>query len=575
MRRKILLFSVLLAIIAIIVTALLVTAASYRDFFEAIKKEVMAEAHYISMGYELAGEDYLINLKHQTGHRLTVISTDGMVIHDSSENSNQMNNHLSRPEVQSALRNGTGESTRYSDTSREQTYYYAILLADDSVLRMSSTTSSILDSYDGIFWIVALIAICVLTVSIFIASLLTRRIVRPINAIDLDHPENNTVYDEIIPLLKRIKDQRIQIERQIAELDRGRREFEAITGNMNEGFLVLGRSGNILSYNKSAVSLLSVTGIGFSDTGSSGSGHFGSGHFGADYSGTGTIGDNILAINRSEVFRTTVQAALNGDIQECIVEIGGRSCQLFANPVVEDDTVQGVVLLLMDVTEKQEREKLRREFSANVSHELKTPLTVISGYAEIIANSVAKTQDIPEFSQKIYREAGRLIALVNDLMFLSGLEENTQPAKESVNLLSLCEEVVRRLKSKADERGVNLSVSGDSVEILGIATVLEEMVYNLTDNAIKYSHEGGSALISIRKENNSIVLSVTDTGIGISESEHERIFERFYRVDKSRNKAIPGTGLGLSIVKHGAILHDAKIELDSAEGSGTIVTIRF
>ena len=550
MRRRILVFSVLISTIAIIATSILVTVASYRDFFAAIKREVIAEASYISTGYEHAGKDYLEILVHQTGHRLTLISPDGMVIHDSMENSERMDNHLSRPEVQDAFRNGTGESTRYSDTAREQTYYYALLLEDGSVLRMSSTTASIIDSYDNVFWVVGLIMIFVFAASVILASLITRRIVRPINAINLEYPENNVVYDEIIPLLKRIKEQRGQIERQIGELDRGRREFAAITENMNEGFLVLNRSGNVLSYNKSAMRLLGFHSIGSSES-------------------------NILTLNRSEAFRVVVKSALNGEPKEQVVALNGRRCQLFANPVVENGSVQGVILLLMDITEKQEREKLRREFTANVSHELKTPLTVISGYAEIMANSVAKPQDVPEFSQKIYKEAGRLIELVNDLMLLSGLEENVSPQKESVNLLVLSEEVIRRLAPKADERGVNLSVSGDSLEIQGMPTVLEEMIYNLLDNAIKYNREGGNASITIQEDSDSVMLSVADTGAGIPKSEHERIFERFYRVDKSRNRAIPGTGLGLSIVKHGAMLHDAKIELESNEGVGTSVTIRF
>ena len=553
MRRRIFLFSMLLAIIAVIVTSVLITVASYYDFFSAVQQEVMAETSYISIGYELSGEEYLANFEKRTGHRLTIISPDGVVIYDSMEKSDRLDNHLTRPEVQDALRTGTGESTRYSDTSREQTYYYAMLLQDGSVLRMSSTTASILASYDDVFWIVALIVACVFAVSAVVVSLVTRRIVRPINSIDLDHPENNVVYDEILPLLKRIKEQRGQIERQIRELDRGRREFTAITENMKEGFLVLNRSGGILSFNKSAMSLLG-TRI------------------------TGSSGDNVLTLNRSEAFRTAVQSALDGETEEQVVELNGRRCQLFANPVMEAGVLQGVILMLLDVTEKQEREKLRREFTANVSHELKTPLTVISGYAEIMANSVARPQDVPEFSQKIFREAGRLIALVNDLMFLSGLEENMSSSKESkvpVDLLSLSEEVVRRLIPKAEERDITLSASGDSAEIQGIPSVLEEMIYNLLDNAIKYNREGGSAYITVRKEPGAVKLSVTDTGAGIAKAEHERIFERFYRVDKSRNKAIPGTGLGLSIVKHGAMLHDARIDIESDDGTGTMVTIRF
>ena len=548
MKRRIFLFSALLAGISVIFTSILVTLAAYDDFFEDTKRDAAAEAAYIRDGYELAGGDYLRALDYRSGHRLTVISPDGTVLYDSAENPERMGNHLDRPEVQGALTDGTGESTRYSDTLRERTYYYAVLLSDGAVLRMSSTTASIFASYDQILWMVALIALLVFIASAFIASLLTRRIVKPINSIDLEHPENSEAYDELVPLLKRIKEQRNQIDSQMRELDRGRREFAAITENMSEGFLVIDGSGKVLSYNKSSMNLLDVPAIS-------------------------ALGGNILALNRSEVFRDVVQEVLNGKTKEQILGLGGRQCQIFANPVIEEDTIQGAVLLLLDVTEKQEREALRREFTANVSHELKTPLTTISGCAEIMANGVAKPKDVPEFSEKIYREAQRLIALVNDLMLLSGLEENTQPIKEPVDLLRLSEDIAHRLASKAKENSITLSVSGDPIVVYGIPSVLDEMVYNLLDNAIKYNRKDGSVSVDIKKEDNMAVLTVADSGIGIPKTEQQRVFERFYRVDKSHSKTVPGTGLGLSIVKHGALLHDADIEIKSDGKSGTSVII--
>ena len=550
MKRKIFLFSALLAGISVIVTSILVTLAGYDDFFEAIKQEVVAEAAYIRAGYELADEDYLKALEYRSGHRLTVISPEGTVLYDSAESPERMGNHLNRPEVQGALANGTGEITRYSDTIREQTYYYALLLDDGSVLRMASTTASIFASYDRLFWMVALIALLVFLVSAFIASLLTHRIVRPINSMDLEHPENNEAYDELVPLLKRIKEQRNQIDRQMRELDRGRREFAAITENMSEGFLVIDRNGTVLSNNKSAMDLLSVKAIP-------------------------AMGGNVLSFNRSETFRDIVQKALDGKTNERVINLGGRRCQIFANPVMEEDNIQGAVLLLLDVTEKQEREALRREFTANVSHELKTPLTTISGCAEIIANGVAKSEDVPELSEKIYREAQRLIALVNDLMLLSGLEESTQPVREPVDLLRLSEAAAQRLTSKADENSVALSVSGESIVVCGIPSVLDEMVCNLIDNAIKYNRKDGSVSVEIKREGDMAVLTVADSGIGIPKVEQDRIFERFYRVDKSHSKTIPGTGLGLSIVKHGALLHDADIKIKSDGRSGTSVILRM
>jgi len=550
MKRRIFLFSALLAAIAVIATSILVTMVGYDDYFEGIKKEVAAQTSYIRAGYELIGENYLHTLNYKSGHRLTVISREGAVLYDSAGTPEQMDNHLNRPEVREALVNGTGESTRYSDTIREQTYYYAVLLTDGSVLRFSSTTASILASYDQLFWTVALIAVLVFFVSAFIASLLTRRIVKPVNNLDLEHPENNEVYDELIPLLKRIKEQRGQIDNQIRELDRGRREFSAITENMSEGFLVIDRNGKVLSYNNSALLLL-------------------------DTQSDSALGSNILAFNRSDVFRELVQKALTEGVKEQVVNLGNRQCQVFINPVFEEDAVQGAILLLLDVTEKQERETLRREFTANVSHELKTPLTVISGYAEIMANGIVGVKDIPEFSEKIYGEAQRLIALVNDLMLLSGLEENTQLVKQPVDLLQLSVEAVGRLTKMADGHSVTLSASGERVTVNGISSVLDEMVFNLLENAIKYNRENGNVIINVKKEDNMAVLTVADSGIGVPKSEQQRIFERFYRVDKSHSKTIPGTGLGLSIVKHGALLHGADIEIISNGRTGTSVLLKI
>jgi two-component system phosphate regulon sensor histidine kinase PhoR len=305
----------------------------------------------------------------------------------------------------------------------------------------------------------------------------------------------------------------------------------------------------VLSYNKSALKLLGAHAL----------------H---------PIGMNILSLNRSSQFREAIQSALDGQPLEQIIGIAGRQCQLFVSPVTNEDAVQGLIVILMDVTEKQEREKLRREFTANVSHELKTPLTAISGYAEIMTNGLAKPEDVPEFSESIYLEAKRLIALVQDLMLLSSLEENTPPPKETVNLLALSEQVSSRLATKAAEFGVNVSVSGEPAKISGIPYVLEEMLYNLLDNAIKYNRRGGSAFITIQDENNHIILKISDTGIGIPKAEQTRIFERFYRVDKSHNKSIEGTGLGLAIVKHGAALHAATVQLESSE-AGSIFTFYF
>lgn len=549
MKRKIFLFSALLAFISVLLTSIVITIAAYNNFFHSMKREIMIEASYLQTGIDRFGMDYLSQLKAQQGHRVSIISYDGTVLFDSVSNPAQMDNHFNRPEVQAARTSGSGESTRFSNTLRQQTYYYAVLLEDGSVLRLSTQADSIIFTYDQNFWLVTLVVLMAFLLSAAIASLATRKIVRPINAIDLDRPELSVVYDEIVPLLTRIKNQRNQINKQMKELNRQQAEFSTVTDYMNEGLLVLDSDGTVLTFNKSALKLLNVHTI----------------H---------PVGVNILSLNRSNQFRESIQAALEGLPQERIIEIAGRQCQLFVSPVKEAEILQGVIIILMDVTEKQEREKLRREFTANVSHELKTPLTAISGYAEIMMNGLAKLEDIPEFSQNIFKEAKRLIALVQDLMFLSSLEENTPPPKEPVNLLTLSSEVASRLSQKASEFHVTVSVSGDSVEILGIPSVLEEMIYNLLENAIKYNRSGGSASIHIQNQGDRIILKVSDTGIGIPKQDQARIFERFYRVDKSHNKAIEGTGLGLAIVKHGAALHHAGVHLESYE-AGSEFSVLF
>ena len=543
MRRRILLFAALLSGLSVVVTSLLITLLSYNHFYAAIQREVRAQASYVRSGVAVGGAEFLARLEQQPGHRVTVVDPTGRVLFDSISNPAQMDNHLDRPEIKAAFASGTGESTRYSGTLGERTYYYAVGLADGSVLRLSGTTASILASYRRLFWMVALIAAAVFFLSSVVASLVTRRIVRPINALDLDRPEDSLIYDELVPLLTRLQKQRGQIERQMQALDRGRREFTAITENMREGFLVLDREGKVLSYNKSALRFLNIAGE--------------------------AAGASILRLNRSEPFRRAVHMALEGKAGEQIIPLNGVVCQLYASPVSTNGKVQGLVLLLLDVTEKQEREQLRREFTANVSHELKTPLTAISGYAELLAKGMAREEDRAEFAGHIYDEAQRLIALINDLILLSKLDENSPPPKQPVELLTLANSVAGRLAEKAKEHGVTLSVSGMEAKVLGIPSILEEMLYNLADNAIKYNRRGGSAVICIEETERAVMLSLTDSGIGIPSADLERVFERFYRVDKSHSKSVEGTGLGLAIVKHGAMLHNAEVTVSSTEKGST------
>lgn len=548
MKKRITVFSALLASLAVIITSVLITLSSYNNFFNNVKQEVKVEASYIESGIKCSSTDYLNSIDFQSGHRVTLINSDGSVLFDNMSDPKTMDNHLNREEIQMALQNKTGEITRFSDTINEQTYYYALLLDDSSILRMGTTTASIVAFFNQNIWLVLLISAVIIIICILLARLLTKYIVKPINNIDLDKPENNKTYDELVPLLTRIKKQHIKIDEQIKQLGKQRTEFNTVTQNMSEGFLILNKDGKILSYNNSALSLLNVK-------------------------TENPSGQNILTLNRSPVFRDIVENALSGEEQERIL-IDGRHCQVFASPVKDKNKLRGVMLLLMDVTEKEEREKLRREFTSNVSHELKTPLTAISGYAEIITGGVAKSEDIPEFSAQIYHEAQRMISLINDLMLLSKLEESAPPPSEQVNLFEIAENVISMLSQKAEKHGITLSIEGQAQTILGIPSILDEMIYNLVDNAIKYNHYGGNVTITVSKDNNNTILSVTDTGNGIEQNELERIFERFYRIDKSRNEKIEGTGLGLAIVKHGASIHNAKIEVTS-DKNGSTFSLRF
>ncbi len=550
MKRKIFASIALLSVSAVLITGILITLAAYQDFFVVLKTQVQSEC--LALQRELNG---LAPGEHRApnppnGHRLTLVAPDGTVLYDSRGIPANMDHHRHRPEIQVALFHGVGEDTRFSSTLREQTYYYAVLLQDGSVLRLSTTTASALASFDQLFGLMLVIVLAVGLAAVLTASYLTRRIVRPINSMDLDFPGNTGVYDELAPLLGRIREQNQQIRLHISALNRQRLEFSAITENMSEGFLVLDRDAKVLSHNRSALKLLGIP----------------------KYSAAGL---SLLELNRSESFRTLLQAALEGKPCEAVVILHGRHCHVLLSPVWEEGHLQGLVAILMDVTEREEREQLRREFTANVSHELKTPLTAISGYAEIMKDGVAKTEDVPLFSQHIYHEAQRLIALVQDLMFLSKLEESVPQEREKVRLLPLAEEVTHRLAQKASLHHVTVELLGDAqATVLGIPFVLEEIIYNLLDNAIKYNRKDGRATITVSKAEHGVLLAVEDTGIGIPEGELDRVFERFYRVDKSRNERVEGTGLGLSIVKHGASLHQAQLSLSSSP-RGSRFTLLF
>lgn len=557
MKRKIYWNMCLVALFSMVLATLLTTWLISGDLQAQMKQAVATEVRYIESAMEVSGQAYLDHLASRGDgnsiNRITWIDTDGTVLYDSFADSESLENHKDRPEVVQAVERGRGQSTRTSNTLAEQTYYYASRLNDGTVIRVASTTRSGLATMMGtIPWMVVM-AVMIFGVTMVIAQVQTRRIVEPINRLNPDAPQAEKIYDELSPLVRRLEKQKQTIREQMDILREKQEEFSAITENMREGFLVVDSRADVISYNSSAIRILGV-----------------------DMEITEDANINVLSLNRSNNFRQVVDGALSGERREQSLELNGRYYQIIANPVVESGDKRGAVVVILDVTEQQSREELRREFSANVSHELKTPLTSISGYAEIMKNGLVQPADMGRFAEKIYTEAQRLITLVGDIIKLSQLDEDqVDVEKTELDLYARASEVVGRLADHAKGQKVKLDIIGVPTMIRGASQILDEMIYNLCDNAIKYNKPGGSVKVTVCTENGHPTLLVEDTGIGIPEGDKERIFERFYRVDKSHSKQIGGTGLGLSIVKHGAIYHKAKVEMKSALGKGTQVKVVF
>ncbi len=548
MRKKIFQNYLLVEVLVLVLCCGLFLGVLFQHYEKQAFSQLRTEANYIAHGMDLSGESYLNTLQSDT--RVTWVDSDGMVLYDSAANPGTMQNHLNREEIAEALQNGEGEGTHFSETLMERTLYYTIRLDDGTVLRVSCTQKSVMAMLLMMMPPLLGVAAAVLPVCMLMAFRLARHIVAPINQIDLDHPVVDETYGELEPLVKRIQEQNRTIRHQMDELGQRQREFSALTDNMSEGFLLVDYKTNVLSANHSALRMLGD---------------------GRAVEITNLRRDNCLA----QVL-TTVEAALAGVRTETVQEIDGISWQIIANPVVSSGQVAGVAVLLMDVTEREQREKLRQEFSANVSHELKTPLTSITGFAELMKEGMVTGEKVKEFAGDIYREARRLIDLVNDIIRLSRLDENSKLFEpEQVDLYDLCDEIIANLQSVADRQNVSFSLSGEHVTINGVWQILNEMVYNLCDNAIKYNRPGGSVNVSVHRDGGSVHLTVSDTGIGIPYADQPRVFERFYRVDKSHSKEVGGTGLGLSIVKHGAQYHNARLELESEPGKGTSISIVF
>ena len=527
-----------LAMLVLVIGAALFSGILYGYYEKQSFASLAQEAEQLQQTMEYVSPEQM-----RSADRITLISPDGTVLYDSVARADAMENHLSREEVVQALREGTGKSSHYSSTVLKKNLYYALRLEDGNILRLSREQSSLGAMLLNMAWPIAATVAGLLLLAAGLSVRLARQITQPINAISPDDPQD--VYPELQPLTQRLRQQRETIRNQMDELSRRMREFSAMTENMSEGFLLIDLRGHVLTENHSASMLLP------------------------------TDADNIAKCSQRELCQAA-QQALTGQRCERLLQQGERTLSVIASPVLESGQVTGAVVLTLDVTEREQREKLRREFSANVSHELKTPLTSISGFAELMSQGLVPPDKVREFSLDIQKECTRLTNLVEDIIDLSRLEEGGGDMTwEDIDLYTLCDDVLQSLEPVAKRQAVTLRLAGESLQVRGVYQVLREMIYNLCDNAIKYNRSGGSVTVTVAWSAGRVSVAVADTGIGIPYEDQSRVFERFYRVDKSHSRAIGGTGLGLSIVKHAAALHGAEIKLQSQPEDGTVITVLF
>ena len=541
--------SICLAALAVLIGAVVVIMGALYNYFSDLQRRQLAmQTSLTAQAVTVEGVGFLEGLA-DIDARITLIGADGNVLYDSHTDSQSMENHLEREEIRQALTSGTGYAVRYSDTLAEQFIYAAQRLPDGSVLRLSmtqySTVALVMDLAEPILIIMVLAVI----LALWLASRLAKSIVRPLNELNLDDPMANSRYEELAPLLRRIDSQQRQLKGQQEELKRKQREFDAVTNSMDEGLVLINDRGVVLTMNPAAARIIGLT--------------------------RPFVGINIHSIAQKDVLEEVVDKALTGHRAEAGFSMLGGEYQVEANPVKNSGGVSGIVLLLLDVTEKRRAETQRREFTANVSHELKTPLHAISGHAELMKSGLVRSEDMAGFAGNIYTEAQRLIRLVEDILKLSRLDEGADGKRENLDLYDLVCQTLDEMKHYTSRNNVTLNITGESAPMVGVPGQIRMMVGNLFTNACKYNKPGGRVDVTVSKAYRSVVLTVRDTGIGIAAEHQERIFERFYRVDKSHSKAVGGTGLGLSIVKHAAMIHNAKIELESKPGEGTTIHVIF
>lgn len=554
MNKKIFRSSLFTVCLVLAATIALIMGLLFHFFEKQIQKELANEAGFLAHALENEGAGYFDSFDNKNNrlagnNRITWIDENGTVLFDSRADVSELDNHADRDEIKTAMKEGKGMSTRYSKTLTEKTVNYAIRLSDGSILRVSTEQYTVVTILMGMLQPILFIMFVALILTLVLSARVSKAIIEPINKLDLEIPENNDTYEELTPLLRKIADQKETIGEQLADARKKQKEFNLITENMSEGFLVIDADANLLTYNSAALNLLEITPP-------------------ADRS--------VLLFCRAKEFRGVISDVLSGIKAENTMVREERSYSLIANPVYEKESVIGAVVVILDITEREKRDMLRREFTANVSHELKTPLTSISGFAELMKAGDVLENDVTDFSKSIYDEAQRLITLVNDIIKISELDGQSIPyEKETVDLYELSKEVIGRLEKEADKKNITFHLIGGRAEIIGVHKILEEMLYNLCDNAIKYNKENGTVDVLVNQTGDGVNVIVRDTGIGIPISHQDRVFERFYRVDKSHSKKVGGTGLGLAIVKHGALYHHAKLSLESTVDVGTVVTIAF
>lgn len=541
--------SILLVACTVLLACYLVILTSLNDYFTSLRKsQLKTQLSFASTAVEDEGIEYLKNVE-SGEYRLTLIDTDGTVLYDTGADAASMENHSDRREFQEAFLSGYGESHRYSRTLTEQTYYFAKKLSDDRVLRISTSQVTIVSLLLGMLQPLLVIAFLAILLSVFLAKRASRNLVKPLNNLDLNDPLSNDVYEELSPLLRHMAQQNKQIALQMDELSRSQNEFNAITSNMSEGLIVLNKDGVVVSLNTAARKIFEAE--------------------------EDSIGKDFLTIDRTPEISRAIKETLSGKKQELEYEKNGRNYDLCINQIVEKDEVIGVLLLAIDNTEKIQAEQNRREFTANVSHELKTPLQSIIGSADLIESGLVKPEDMPRFIGHIKTDAARLVSLVSDIIRLSQLDENTEMNWENVDALSVAKEALEMVGPIAESRNISLTIKGEPAPLTSVHKLLYDIIYNLCDNAVKYNKEGGFVKVNVKTAGDKVQVAVSDNGVGIAPADQSRVFERFYRVDKSHSRESGGTGLGLSIVKHAVAYLKGSISLESTLGKGTTITISF